>query len=105
MRVETSTRVVFILGRRTRLGARELEAASAGASEVVVLSLGYPVSRAQRQAVDGALELAGRLRVTMDVVLVTAPADLAGAVGPTDRVIISGSRGEERRLGRQLATI
>jgi hypothetical protein len=103
MNVETSTRVVFILGRRTRLAVREIEAASAGASEVVVLSLGYPVSRAQRQAVDGALELAGRLPVTMDVVLVTAPTDLAEAVGPADRVIVSGSRGEERRLGRHLA--
>jgi hypothetical protein len=103
MDVETSTRVVFVLGRRTRLGAREIEAASANASEVAVLSLGYPVSRAQRRAVEAALSLAVRLKVTMDAILVVTNSDLADAIRPADRVVVTGSRSERRRLRSRLA--
>ncbi|HEU4354376.1 MAG TPA: hypothetical protein VFT27_02190 [Actinomycetota bacterium] len=103
MDVETSTRVVFVLGRRTRLGAPEIEAAAADASEVVVLSLGYPVSRAQRRAVDAALALAARLDVRMDAILVVTTAELADAISQSDKVIVTGSRGERRRLHSHLA--
>lgn len=103
MDVETSTRAVFVLGRRTRLGTREMEAASAEASEVVVLSLGYPVSRSQRRAVDMALAVAIRLNVRMDAILVVTATGLADAISPTDRVVLTGSRRERRRLRRRLA--
>ena len=103
MDVETSTRMVFVLGRRTRLGAREIEAASAHAAEIVVLSLGYPVSRAQRRAVEAALELAVRLNVTMDALLVVTATELADAIAPSDQVVVTGSRAERRRLRNRLA--
>lgn len=100
MKVHAATRVVFVLGRRTRLDARSIEASSASAAEIVVLSIGYPVTRAQRRAVDSALGLAGRLGVTVDAVLVTSPSDLPNLVANDARVVISGSRGERRRLER-----
>lgn len=102
MDVETSTRAVFVLGRRTRLSAREIEAAAADASEVVLLSLGYPVSRAQRRAVEAALSLGVRLNVRMDAILIVTSSDLAGAIRPADRVVVTGSRGERRRLRHRL---
>jgi hypothetical protein len=105
MDVETTTRVVFVLGRRTNLGAREIETASADVSEIVVLSLGYPVSRAQQRVVETALRLAVRLNVRMDAVLVVRNSDLAGAIRPADRVVLTGSRGERRRLRRSLARV
>ncbi|HEX5949607.1 MAG TPA: hypothetical protein VFZ96_01285 [Actinomycetota bacterium] len=103
MDVGTTTRVVFVLGRRTTLGAREIETTSADVSEIVVLSVGYPVSRAQRRAVETALQLAVRLNVRMDAVLVVTGSDLAGAIRPADRVVVTGSRGERRRLRSSLA--
>jgi hypothetical protein len=103
MDVETSTRVVFVLGRRTRLGAREIEAVSADASEVADLSLGYPVTRAQQRGVEMGVQLAVRLNVRMDAVLVVTSSDLAGAIRPADRVVLTGSRAERRRLRRSLA--
>lgn len=101
--VETTTRVVFVLGRRTNLGAQEIETVSADVSEIVVLSLGYPVSGAQRRAVETALQLAVRLNVRIDAVLVVTGSDLADAIAPSDRVVVTGSRGERRRLRRRLA--
>lgn len=103
MKVHPATRVVFVLGRRTRLDARSIEASSATASEVVVLSIGYPVTRAQRRVVDSALGLAGRLGVTVDAVLVTSPADLPDLVAEDARLVVTGSRGERRRLERLLS--
>lgn len=103
MDAETSTRVVFVLGRRTRVGAREIDAVAADASEVVLLSLGYPVSRAQRRAVETALAAAVHWNVTVDATLVVNGAELAGAIGSSDRVIVTGSRRERSRLRRRLA--
>jgi hypothetical protein len=103
MKVQAETRVVFVLGRRTRLDARSIEASSVTASEIVVLSIGYPVTRAQRRAVDSALGLAGRLGVTVDAVLVTSPTDLPDLVAEDARVVVTGSRGERRRLERLLS--
>jgi hypothetical protein len=103
MKVQALTRVVFVLGRRTRLDARTIEASSRTMSAVVVLSVGYPVTRAQVRAVDAALGLASRLGVTVDALLVTSPSDLPELVGEDSRVVITGSRGERRRLERLLS--
>lgn len=103
MKVHAGTRVVFVLGRRTRLSASSIETSAATASEVVVLSIGYPVTRAQRRAVDSALGLAGRLGVKVDAILVTSPTDLPEFVGEGGRIVVTGSRGERRRLERLLS--
>lgn len=103
MDVEASTRAVFVLGRHARLDARELHAAWVDASEVVVLSLGYPMSRAQRRVVDAALVLAERSPVSLDLLLVTDPSDLIGLVGAPGRLDVRGSWPERRRLHRRLS--
>jgi hypothetical protein len=103
MKVRASTRVVFVLGRRTRLTASAIEAASTAASSVTVLSIGYPVTRAQRRAVDAALGLAVRLGVTVDALLVPSAAELPTLAGDDDRVVVTGSRRERRRLEHLIA--
>jgi hypothetical protein len=102
MRVEARTRVVFVLGCTTTLDERTIRASADSASEIVLLSVGYPVTPAQRSAVDDALALAPDLDVVVDIQLVTTPGDLAGLVGTGSRVIVTGSARERRRLRRSL---
>ena len=101
MRVGARTRVVFILGRQTTLDVGAIRA-SGDVSEIVLLSVGYPVTPAQRRVVDGALGLAPHLDVTVDIQLVTAPEELSGLVGVGSRVVVTGSKREQRRLRRLL---
>jgi len=104
MEVEASTHAVFVLGRHARLDARDLGAASVTASKLVVLSLGYPMSRAQRRVIDEALALAERSRGSLDLLLVTDPSDLIGLVGaPPGLLDVRGSWLERRRLYRRLS--
>ena len=102
MKVGTRVRVVFVLGRTTSLDARDLAASVDSASEIVLLSVGYPLTAAQRRAVDGALALAPHLDILVDIQLVTTPRDLPGMVGTGSRVIVTGSAREQRRLRRSL---
>lgn len=100
MKVETSARVVFVLGRKTELDVGEL-AEAAVASEVVILSLGFPVSAEQRRVIDAALALAAGSRVALDLVLVTAVSELRELASDA-HVVVTGSRRERRRLYRSL---
>ena len=102
MKVGARTRVVFVLGRRTTLDVGAIRTSGDSASEIVLLSVGYPVTPAQRRAVDGVLALAPRLDITVDIQLVTMPESLPGLVGAGSRVIVTGSAREQRRLGRLL---
>jgi len=102
MRVGTRTRVIFVLGRQTALEVGAIRASADAASEIVLLSVGYPVTAAQRRVVDGALELAPQLDVTVDIRLVTTREELPRLVGAGSRVVVTGSRHEQRRLYRLL---
>jgi hypothetical protein len=102
MKVETRTRVVFILGRKTTLDVGAIHASADSASEILLLSVGYPVTPAQRRAVDGALGLAPHLDIVVDIQLVTVPEKLPGLVGAGSRVMVTGSAREQRRLRRLL---
>jgi len=102
MKVETGTGVVFVLGRRTTLDVGAIRASSNTASEIILLSIGYPVTPAQRRVVDGALRLAPHLDVTVDIRLVTMPEELPGLIGVGSRVVVTGSKREQRKLHRLL---
>jgi hypothetical protein len=102
MKVEARTRVVFVLGRTTSLDRRDIAASADSASEVVLLSVGYPLTPAQQRAVDAALALAPHVDVVVDVHLVTTPRDLAGLIGDGSRVVVTGTAREQRQLRRSL---
>ncbi|MGZ8652982.1 MAG: hypothetical protein ACXWX5_12525 [Actinomycetota bacterium] len=102
MKVESGTRVVFVLGRKTTLDVGAIQASGDSASEILLLSVGYPVTPAQRRAIDGALGLAPHLDIVVDIQLVTVPEELPALVEAGSRVVVTGSAREQRRLRRLL---
>lgn len=100
MKVETDTRTAFILGRRAALDVAELRGLAVHGHDVLLVSIGFPPTGAQRRAVDDALELAAELRFRLDAVLVTDMADLDELLTGADEVRVVGSARERRRLKR-----
>ena len=73
-------------------------------SEVVLLSLGYPISDGQRALVATALALVTETHSGLDVVLVPDAADLPRYLHPEDRVAVFASSGERRTVERVVRT-
>jgi nucleotide-binding universal stress UspA family protein len=101
--VASAPRRVFVLGRKGTfdVGAEARRAAADGA-ELVLLSVGYPVTESQSSAVEEGARLAVDLRLPFDAVLVTDRAHLAEHVGPAQQVVVVASGRERRTLERLL---
>jgi hypothetical protein len=96
-------RKVFVLGREATLDVEvTARAAVAARAQLVLLSLGYPVSAHQAGVVGEARGLAEELRLWLDAVLVTSPKQLSDLVGDDDEVTIIASGRERRRIERAL---
>jgi hypothetical protein len=93
-----ATRTVLILGRRPSVSWNEVRRGLRRGQELVVLSLGYPVTAAQRHALLRAEEISGETGAWFDARLITSMSDMVAALGPGDEVIM-GVRG---RMGRSL---
>jgi hypothetical protein len=104
----TAPRSVVVLGRTAEFGDPEplVDTAAQRHGEVLLLTMGYPVTASQRSFVARAVDRAIEAGVPLIAEIVTGTADLARMVGSTDRVEVS-ARGRERRriesvLGRPL---
>ena len=95
---DVATRTVVILGRRPSVRWNEVRNGLRKGEELVVLSLGYPVTAAQRQAFLRAEKIAAESEAWFDAQLVTSVSDMVTALKPEDEVIV-GVRG---RMGRSL---
>ena len=97
--VPTAPRSVVVLGRGPRaLGDPQLlvDDAAGRRAELLVLTLGYPVTSSQQSFVARAVDRAIEAGVPLTAEIVTGTADLARVVGSTDAVEVS-ARGRERR--------
>lgn len=102
MRV-VSTRVVLLLGRRPSVPWSDVRAALHPEDELVILSLGYPVTGAQHAALDRALGVAEHTGAGFDALLITSIREMLGVLQPEDRIHLAAGRLERRRLRRVLA--
>jgi hypothetical protein len=96
-----ATRTVVILGRRPTVRWDEVRAKVRDSRELVVLSVGYPVTNAQRQALFRAQDLAAGLGALLDAHLVTSTSELLAALRPEDEVVVA-ARGRMRRALRAM---
>jgi hypothetical protein len=98
-----STRTVVVLGRRPSFAIDGLRAGLRENDELVVLSLGYPVTAAQRGVLLRAQDLAAEVGAWFDATLVLSTDEMLERVQTEDQVHVAarGSRG--RRLRKALA--
>jgi hypothetical protein len=93
------TRTVLLLGRRPAVRWDDLRTNLRKDDLLVVLSLGYPVTRAQREALlraEGLAELAG---AWFDAQLVLSTTEMFASLAPRDdvRVVARGREGKRLR--------
>jgi hypothetical protein len=104
--VTVTTRLVVVLGR----GSREADAAPyvGRAAErgvpLLVLRIGYPVSRSQGDFVAEAIDRAFDARVFLDAILLAEPAELATHLTTTDEVSVHAGR-DRRRIASVVARL
>jgi nucleotide-binding universal stress UspA family protein len=98
------SRRVYILGRQDELDVEEAarRAASDGV-QLVLLTLGYPVTTTQRTAVERALDLTMQLRLSFDAALAPSLAEAAVLARPFETVALVASGSERKRIRRALA--
>ncbi|HEX9124445.1 MAG TPA: hypothetical protein VF984_13985 [Actinomycetota bacterium] len=96
------TRVVLLLGRRPSVRWSDVRSGIRRDDELVVLSLGYPVTSAQHAALDQAQSLAERTGAWFDAMLITSVREMLAVVRPDDRIHLAAGRLERRRLRRVL---
>jgi hypothetical protein len=96
------TRVVVLLGRRPSVRWDDLGAGLHRDDELVVLSLGYPVTGAQHAALGRAQDLAEHTGAWFDAILVTSIRDVLGVLRSNDHVHLAAGRFERRKLRRVL---
>ncbi len=95
---ELKTRTVVLLGRRPPSMWDELRTVLHRNDDLVVLSLGYPVSEEQRSWLLAAQELAAEIGAWFDALLVVSPRELVTHLLPGDDVRVAASGREARRL-------
>ena len=96
-----AARTVLILGRGVVDGAIGFaERAVRLGGELVLLSLGHPVTEKQQAVVTGALALVAESRTALDAVLVPDVGDLTRYLAPDDRVAVFSSGLERRTIER-----
>jgi hypothetical protein len=101
---ELKVRTVLLLGRRPSAGWDAVVGGLKTADELVVLSLGYPVTPPQRAVLLRAQEMAAGLGAWFDALLVTSTSDVLSELRPDDVVHVAAGGLEERRLQRLLET-
>jgi nucleotide-binding universal stress UspA family protein len=96
-------RRVFVLGRHADLDVRaEAGRAVEEGRQLVLLSVGYPVTAAQDAVVQDALHVAHDLRLWLDAILVPSSKDLADLVATGEEVTVVARGAERRKLERAL---
>jgi len=98
-----SGRRIFVLGRQAELDVRaEAGRAVEEGRQLVLLSVGYPVTAAQDGVVQDALHVAHDLRLWLDAILVPSSKDLADLVEAGEEVTVVARGAERRKLERAL---
>jgi NAD(P)H-hydrate repair Nnr-like enzyme with NAD(P)H-hydrate dehydratase domain len=95
-------RTVLVVGRHVAEAPRLYPADVDGSMAVVVITVGWPMTAAQSNAVDQALELARERRVVFDAFLVGSITEGLEVVDTRDRVLFAGDRREGKRIVRGL---
>jgi hypothetical protein len=104
--VTVTTRLVVVLGRG-RLdvdAAPYVERAAERGVPLLVLTIGYPVSRPQGDFVAEAIDRAFDARVFLDAILLADPADLTTHLTIADEVSVHASQ-DRRRIASVLARL
>ncbi len=99
---ELKTRTVLLLGRQPPADWDALVGGLARGDELVILSLGYPVSPPQHTVLLRAQEIAAELGAWFDALLVTSTREMLEVLQSDDAVHIAARGLEERRLRRFL---
>ena len=105
--VQVRTRVAVVLGRG-RLEASAVpyvERAAEWDVPLLVLTIGYPVSRSQQDFVAEAIYRAFDARVFLDAILLADPAELATHLTPEDEITVHADGRERRRIASALARL
>ena len=68
--------------------------------EIVLIAVGYPLSRQQRRLVETTVALVGRMHVDLDAILAASPDEIRLHLRPGDHVEVIASGLERRRLAR-----
>jgi hypothetical protein len=92
------SRIVVIVGHEPGDVAGVLGPRIAGRNEVLLLSIGYPPTPAQREAFRVALRLTSDAGIVFDSRLVLSPRGAIGFIEPEDEVAVSATGHERRRL-------
>ena len=105
--VAVHDRTVIVLGRgRVDVDPVVHIARAAGrGTPLVMLELGYPVSRRQQAFITRAIDEAFQARVRLDAQIVTRLDGLAAHVGMTDDVTVVAAGRDVRRIGSVLARL
>jgi hypothetical protein len=99
------SRRVFVLGQAATLELKPVvRRVVADGAELVLLSMGYPVSAGQEALVGDALRLADELRLWLDTVLVLNPEEAAALILSDDDVTVLATAKERKRFERALST-
>jgi hypothetical protein len=93
-----ATRKVLVLGRRPAVRWDDLRIGLRKGDELVIVSLGYPVTKAQRDALFRAEGLAERAGAWFDALLVTSTNEMSATVRAGDDVQVAARGFEGRRL-------
>jgi nucleotide-binding universal stress UspA family protein len=92
---------VFVLGRDSSLDVeREARRAAAEGGELVLVTVGYPITDSQDDVVREAVRLGGELRFQLDAVLATTPQQAAREITKADEVAVVATGRERKRLER-----
>jgi len=70
--------------------------------ELVILNLGFPLTRAQNDAIDVAMEAAGQGVLELEARICYTPEEAAAKIRPDDRVVLALSIAERRAVERSL---
>ena len=105
--VAVRDRIVVVLGRGRMDVDPALHVAHAAGRgmPLIMLALGYPVSRHQQAFITRAIDEAFGARVHLDARIVARLDELAAHVGATDDVTVVAAGRDERRIGSVLARL
>ena len=95
-------RTVLVLGPRATAPARLYPDDIDGSMSLVVIAVGWPLTPAQRDAVESARALAREHRIVFDALLVGTFDEGVEAVSARDRVLLGTDKRETRRCTRLL---
>jgi hypothetical protein len=98
MQTVTRTRLVIVVGRRTRARAERLLRAVEPGAEVGVFVLGLRPTPAQLRFTEDALSLADTRRLSLTAELVPNATTLGVLLEDDDRVVVAAGGWEARRL-------